>query len=272
MSAQDPMRSQCRAAVPGLASPAPLIDRLPALYAQDEFTRGFVAAFDDVLAPVLSVLDCLDAYWDPGLAPEDFVDWLATWVAADGTDAGVSAAASVWEDAEQGGEEEAGRAGAPDARIALERRRDLVARAVETHTARGTARGLADHIRLVFGLEAEIADNGGAAWSTSPVGPLPGTPQVALTVRVRPADPYRPQDVPLAEISRFVDANRPAHVPATVEIAAWPDEPMDEPPGPMDRLAGRTDGRTAGPDGPTAGHRAVRAVRTVRRLMELSEA
>ena len=79
-----------RAAVAGLPTPHPLAARLPAVFLDDPspvatggFTQRFVSAFDEVLAPVFATLDCFDAYLDPGLAPDDFVAWLAGWVALD---------------------------------------------------------------------------------------------------------------------------------------------------------------------------------------------
>src|SRR4029453_7641000 len=70
-----------RATAAGLATPPPIGEHLPALFQEDEFAQRFVGALDEVLAPVFAVLDCLDAYLDPWLAPPDFVDWLADWVA-----------------------------------------------------------------------------------------------------------------------------------------------------------------------------------------------
>ena len=42
-----------------------------------------MSAFDEVLAPLFTTLDCFDSYLDPELAPVDFVDWLASWVGVD---------------------------------------------------------------------------------------------------------------------------------------------------------------------------------------------
>src|ERR1700736_4021559 len=69
-----------RAAVSGLTSPHPLGPALPAVYQEDDFTQRWMAGFDEVLAPVLCTLDNLDVYFDPDLAPHDFVAWLAGWV------------------------------------------------------------------------------------------------------------------------------------------------------------------------------------------------
>jgi phage tail-like protein len=192
------MTTPHRAATPGLASPLPFIERLPALYAQDDFTGRFTAAFDDVLAPVHATLDCIEAYWDARLAPTDFLDLLAGWVGAD-TSSGPTSDV--------------------DTPSSPERQRDLVANAVRLHSSRGTVHALAEQIRLLFDIEAEISDNCGASWSATPGSALPGTPDPFLTVRIPTATPA---DVPLHEISAVVDANRPAHVPATVDVITAP--------------------------------------------------
>src|SRR5215468_4745376 len=100
-----------------LDSPHPLREQLPAVYLDDDFTVRFTYAFDEVLAPLFATLDCLSAYLDPRLAPDDFVTWLAGWVAFP-VDEG-------W---------------------TLAQRRELVARAVELHRWRGTPRGLVAHV------------------------------------------------------------------------------------------------------------------------------
>ncbi|MGZ4674821.1 MAG: phage tail protein, partial [Ilumatobacteraceae bacterium] len=69
-----------RGSIDGMRSPVPIASLLPGIYHSDEFTNQFTGGFDDVLAPVSATLDCLDAYVDPWLAPEDFLEWLAGWV------------------------------------------------------------------------------------------------------------------------------------------------------------------------------------------------
>ncbi|MGG8406262.1 phage tail protein, partial [Streptomyces sp. 12297] len=73
-----------RRLVPGLPTPHPLGPQLPAVYAEDDTAQRITEALDEVLAPVLAVLDSLPAYFDPRLAPEDFGELLAAWVGADG--------------------------------------------------------------------------------------------------------------------------------------------------------------------------------------------
>ena len=52
----------------------------PACCRTTTFTQRFVRAFDEAYAPILTTLDSLACYFDPRLAPPDFVDYLAGWV------------------------------------------------------------------------------------------------------------------------------------------------------------------------------------------------
>lgn len=180
-----------RAAVPGLPSRYPIGEQLPALYAEDDFAQRFTAGLDTVLAPVFATLDNLPAYFDPRLAPADFLSWLATWVG--GTD---------------------------DPRWPVALRREAVARAVELHRWRGTRRGLVEALRLVLGVSAEVSGDGGAVWSHTPGGDLPPAPSEEVLVRVWP----RPG-------SAGVDADRvhsllrtlcPVHTVCRVEVLPGP--------------------------------------------------
>ncbi|GGM03696.1 tail protein [Streptomyces fumigatiscleroticus] len=177
-----------RGSVDGLGSSAPIGMMLPAVFADDDLAQRFVAGLDEVMAPIHNVLDCLPAYFDPALAPADFTRWLATWVGAetDGTE--------------------------PDPRL-----RAAVAAAARLHRIRGTRRGLAEAIRLAFGVEPEISESGGADWSARPLGPVPGArrPHLHVTIRLPdpgPADEHR--------LDALVAAARPAHMPYTVKVTA----------------------------------------------------
>ena len=72
-----------RGLVEGLTTRCPLGRLLPMLYQDDDFALRFTSALDEVLAPALWALDDLDAYVDPGLAPPDFLEWLAAWLGID---------------------------------------------------------------------------------------------------------------------------------------------------------------------------------------------
>ncbi|MFF5971234.1 phage tail protein [Streptomyces sp. NPDC012769] len=176
-----------RTAVPGLPSPHPLIDLLPAVYLEHDFLARFLAALDEVLAPVLLTLDNLPAHLDPRTAPEDFLDWLAGWVAVE-----------------------------PHEESPPERRRAAVRGAVDRHRARGTARGLAQALRLeTGGSEPEITESGGTVWSSAPGTALPGARRPWVTVRLRVSDPGR---VNRARLEELITAEIPAHVGFTLEL------------------------------------------------------
>src|SRR5262245_65440136 len=144
-----------RGMVAGMANASPFIAMLPAVYQEDPFTERFTAGVDDVLAPILSTLDCLVDYFDPYLAPEDFLAGIAGWVGVE--------LAEGWE---------------------TERRRAVVATAVEMYRMRGTVAGLRANLQVLTGGRVEIADSGAAGWSKSPGAALPGEASPRLAVRI----------------------------------------------------------------------------------------
>jgi len=156
------------------------------MYLEDGFVQRLTGALDGVLAPVFSSLDNLNAYVDPELAPEDFLQWLGGWVGV-----------------------------ALDESWPLERRRSLVAAATDLYRVRGTARGLAAHLRLLTGAEVEIEETGGTAWSTAADPQPPGSPNFAMVVRLRSSQLSK-ADLP--RLDALVAASKPAHVVHRVEL------------------------------------------------------
>ena len=176
-----------RGTVSGLLSPHPLGVALPAVFQdEDPFAMRMTRAFDELLAPIIATLDNLPAYFDAELAPEDFVDWLAEWVGMELDE--------NWPEA---------------------LRRDVLASATDLLGRRGTAAGLADHLRLVTGGDVELVETGGTAWSVDPGSELPGSAKPALQVRIRVGDPGA---VDPGRLDRLVTSAKPAHVPHTIEI------------------------------------------------------
>jgi phage tail-like protein len=141
------------------------------------------AALDEVLAPVFSSLDNLGAYLDPQLAPEDFMQWLGGWVGLE-----------------------------LDESWPPERRRALLAQAVELYRVRGTAHGMEAYLRLLTGAEVEVEETGGTAWSTQADAAPPGSPEFAMVVRIRGAGQEADR------LDALVAAAKPAHVVHSVEI------------------------------------------------------
>jgi phage tail-like protein len=170
----------------------PIGEQLPGVYAEDEFVQGFTGALDDVLSPVFATLDSFSAYLDPRLAPADFLDWLARWVALDVDES--------WTPAQ---------------------RRELITKAVELHRWRGTRRGLAEHVMLLTGGVVEVTDSGGSSWSPTPDTAPPGeaSPWVRVRVSVEQASEQTLAAMRSA-VEAAVAAAKPAHVAHSVEVVS----------------------------------------------------
>lgn len=172
-----------RGMVEDLENPHPLGLRLPAMFQDDDLAQRFVAGLDPVLAPIISTLDCQEAYLDPTLTPPDFLGWLAGWIGVE-----------------------------LDERWSVEQQRAVVAGAPARHERRGTLSALRDVLRLATGAEPEIVESGGTAWSPTPGADLPGEPEPRLVVRVRGGG------LSAKRITALVAEHAPAHVPCTVEL------------------------------------------------------
>lgn len=176
-----------RGTVSRLGSPVPMVGLLPGIYHDDEFTAAFTGGLDDVLAPVFASLDCLDAYVDPWLAPDDFLQWLAGWT-------GVII----------------------DEGWPVDRSRAFIANIAELYRWRGTVRGLRAELAIYTGGDVEITDSGDTAWSRTPGAAVPGEPEPRLAVRVRVDDPSAVSE---RTVNEMVAVAKPAHVVHVVEIA-----------------------------------------------------
>ncbi len=176
-----------RGGVVGLPTPYPLSGLLPAYLQEDEFAVRLTDAFDGVLAPAIAVLDCLEAYVDPLLAPDDFVDWLASWVGLD-VDA-------HWEEP---------------------RRRHSVLAAITLHRARGTIEGLRAQLALATDGEVEVTETGGTVWALTPSENDDDTAPY-LHIRVVTDDP---EGIRPAALEELVEAVKPAHLPHSIEVVS----------------------------------------------------
>ncbi|HVB06160.1 MAG TPA: phage tail protein [Acidimicrobiales bacterium] len=175
-----------RGSVDGLPSPYRFAELLPAIYQEDEFVQRWMLGFDAVLAPVAATLDNIESYFDPALAPQDFVAFLAGWVGVELDE--------TWSD---------------------DARRELVNRAVELFKIRGTVEGLRQHVAIYAGVEPEIEESGGCTYSLEPNSALPGEGTPRLVVRVRvPGDSL----IDEGRLDRLVASAKPAHIPHRVEV------------------------------------------------------
>jgi phage tail-like protein len=164
----------------------PIVDFLPALLQEDDLLVRWTAGLDQVLAPVVGTLDCLDAYLDPWLTPPDLLLWLADWVGAH-----------------------------LDENWPVQRQRAMVAGAAALHRMRGTPAGLRAALELASGGEVELAESAGVSFSTRPHPTGAPVPPARLHVRVRVDDPDQVSRSALEELTR---AAVPAHVRTTLEV------------------------------------------------------
>jgi phage tail-like protein len=107
------------------------LSHLPPSYHEDEFLGRFLLIFESILGPLDQQIAQIHYYFDPRLAPEPLLPWLAAWVDL--------ALNEHWP---------------------LERRRELIRSAATLYRWRGTRRGLREFIRIYAGVEPIILEAG----------------------------------------------------------------------------------------------------------------
>lgn len=175
-----------RRLVPSLETGHNIRSTLPALYQEDELAGRFLSGLDKVLAPIFCTLDNLEAYFDAQLTPVDFLAWLSGWVGV-----------------------------VLDETWPLQRQRDLVTQAGELYLSRGTVWGLAALVAIYTGVEPEIIDSGGAAWSPIPGGTLPGSAEHRVKIRLRMP---KGTAIDRGRLERIIATGKPAHVLHEIEV------------------------------------------------------
>lgn len=177
-----------RGAIPGLPSPFPVIETLPAMLQEDPFLQRMMPAFDSVLAPVINVLDCYDAYLDPALAPMDFVRYMGSWVAANFD--------TSWSDAGI---------------------RHAVATVIEDSAWRGTAQSIIRTLRGYGATDITVDEPGSVTVSPAHTDPAswPDAPPPVITVRYRVPDSATEADAKLREVVADII---PSHVVVNIEV------------------------------------------------------
>ena len=112
--------------------PSRYLQYLPAIYSEDEFMGRFLKIFESVLAPVEQTVDQIPLYFDPKLAPEQLLPWLAFWLGL-----------------------------VLDEDWPAARRRRLVSQAAELYQWRGTRRGLETYLEIYTGVRPTITEHFG---------------------------------------------------------------------------------------------------------------
>jgi phage tail-like protein len=134
--------------------------------------------FESILDPIERTVDNINLMFDPQVAPEAMLPWLATWV-----DLVLN---ENWP---------------------LARRRALVGAAAELYRWRGTRRGLSDYIRIYTGVEPEIIEPGQPQGRSLPAN--------VFRVIIRAPDPSQ---IDRALVEAIIEAEKPAHTGYLLDI------------------------------------------------------
>jgi phage tail-like protein len=171
--------------------PSKYLKYLPGLYCEDEFMGRFLKIFENIITPIEQVIDHVQVYFDPDLAPEDLLPWLASWVDL-----------------------------VLDEEWAVEKRRRLIGSAVELYQWRGTRRGLREYLNIYTGVEPEITEHIGGfrlgeqsslGWSTV----LGEGQDHCFTVTLELDDPSA---VDLDKVRAIIEAEKPAHAAYNLKV------------------------------------------------------
>lgn len=110
--------------------PSKYLKYLPAIFSEDEFMGRFLKIFEGILTPIEEVIEHIHLYFDPKIAPEGLLQWLASWVNL-----------------------------VLDEGWPLEKRRKLIASAVELYQLRGTRKGLTEYLEIYTGVTPVITEH-----------------------------------------------------------------------------------------------------------------
>jgi len=168
------------------SSRAYLRNGLPSLYQDGDFGMRFVGALEELLDPIVAVLDALPAHFDPNFAPPDVLSLLAAWLGVD-----------------------------LDETQNIKHQREMVRRSAELARRRGTVRGLDLALKLHFPeVPMRVEDNGGVIWHSKPAAK--GNSTASFVVYC---------DVPVEEnvqaaIARCIEQYKPVHSTYRLRVKA----------------------------------------------------
>lgn len=173
-----------------------LIRFLPSIYQREapdgsNFLRDFLWVIQHLVDDVEAKIDNIHTYFDPYECPEDFLPWLAAWVAF-----------------------------TLDDKWPVEKKRYLIKKAVEFYKIRGTVKGLQLFLKLFTDVEPEIIENewpfdGFRIGVTSTIGIdsviLPPMNRAHCFIVDFPLDPNQVKDELIIQIHDIIRAQKPAH-------------------------------------------------------------
>jgi phage tail-like protein len=167
---------------------------LPAVYQDGDFGMRFVGALEEMLDPIVAVLDGLPAHFDPEFAPRDVLSLMAAWVGVD-----------------------------LDESQEIKYQREMLRRSAELGRRRGTVRGLELALELHFpGVPLRVEDQGSVR-VTANSGETAAAPPPSFVVYCDKAVPETTQ----AAIARTIEHFKPVHTTYRLRVKAAK-KPKDE--------------------------------------------
>jgi phage tail-like protein len=179
---------------PAVASARGILrQRLPGIYQDDDFTMRFVGALEEVLDPIVGLLDALPDHFRADLAPADVLELVTGWLGIE-----LNESQPTYE------------------------RREVVRRAAELGRRRGTRRGLELALALGFpSLPFRVEEAGSVTWGTDP-SELPDAPPPSFVVYCDQAIPEGRQ----AAVARLIEQVKPVHVAYKLRVKAPKPKPL----------------------------------------------
>jgi phage tail-like protein len=159
---------------------------LPAVYQESDFGMRFIGALEELLDPIVAVLDALPAHFDPDHAPRDILSLLAAWLGVD-----------------------------LDESQEIRHQREMVRRAADLGRKRGTVAGLELALGLAFpDVPLRIEDQGGVRWSLDQ-HPIDAPPPSFIVYCDKPV-----QEEVQAGIARCIEQHKPVGTSYRLRVKA----------------------------------------------------
>jgi phage tail-like protein len=171
---------------PVASSRAYLRNGLPAVYQESDFGMRFIGGLEELLDPIVAVLDALPSHFDPDHAPRDVLSLIAGWLGVD-----------------------------LDESQEIRYQREMVRQSAELGRRRGTVTGLELALKLAFpDVPLRIEDQGGVRWSLDQ-RPVEAPPPSFVVYCDKPVN----EDVQ-ARIARCIEQHKPVGTAYRLRVKA----------------------------------------------------
>src|SRR5215208_5399424 len=168
------------------SSRAYLRSSLPAIYQESDFGMRFIGALEELLDPIVAVLDALPAHFDPDHAPRDILNLVASWLGVD-----------------------------LDESQEIRHQREMVRRAADLARKRGTVAGMELALKLAYpDVPLRIEDQGGVRWSLDQ-HPIDAPPPSFFVYSDKPV-----VEEVQAGIARYIEQHKPVGTQYRLRVKA----------------------------------------------------